>query len=249
MSLFRDHFSGHAKSYSAHRPGYPPELAEALAGLASHRRLAWDAGCGPGKLTVHLAGRFRLVLGTDASRRQLMEAVPAPGVRYARALAEEAPIASGAVDLIVAAQAAHWFEIERFYEEARRVAAPGAALALVTYDRPRVDGEVDELVDRFHDVELEGYWSSRRRHVDSRYGTLPFPFEEIPVSVPAIREEWTASRFLAYVETWSGTRALEAADGRTRIERFRQGLVSAWGEDDRTRVVRWPLVVRAARLG
>lgn len=248
-SHFRDHFSGHAESYAAHRPGYPPELAEALAGLAFRGRLAWDVGCGPGRLTVHLAGRFRLVLGTDASRRQLAEADPAPGVRYVRALAEEAPIASGAADLITAAQAAHWFEIERFYEEARRVAAPEASLALVTYDRPRVVEEVDGLLDRFHDMVLEGHWSPRRRHVDSRYSTLPFPFEEVPVAVPDIREEWTASPFLAYVETWSGTRALEAAGGRERIDRFREGLVSAWGGADRTRAVRWPLTVRAGRVG
>lgn len=249
MSRFRDHFSGHAERYAAQRPGYPPELAETLAGLAPRRRVAWDAGCGPGRLTVHLAGRFRLVVGTDASRRQLEEAEPAPGVRYARALAEEAPIASGAADLITAAQAAHWFEIDDFYEEVRRIAAPEAALALVTYDRPRVDEEVDGLVDRFHDVALEGHWSPRRHHVDSRYATLPFPFEEVEVAIPPIRENWSASRFLAYVETWSGTRALAAAGERDRIEQFRQGLVNAWGGAARTRTVRWPLTVRAGWVG
>lgn len=248
MSRFPDYFSEHAERYAAHRPRYPPALAEALAELAPGRELAWDAGCGPGQLTGLLGSHFEHVVGTDASPDQLAGAEARAGVSYLCALAEDAPIAGSVADLVTVAQAAHWFDLERFYREVCRVARAGAALALVTYDRPRVSDEVDRVVDPFHDRVLEGHWSPRRRHVDARYATLAFPFEEVSVPELAMEERRTAAGFLAYVETWSGVRAFERAGGRERLDRFRDEVLEAWGGPDRERTVRWPLTVRAGRV-
>src|SRR5690606_34074924 len=85
---FPDHFSGHADEYAAHRPAYPPALVDYLAGRAPGRRLAWEAGCGSGQLSVPLAGRFQRVIATDASAEQLARAAPHPRVEYRRARAE-----------------------------------------------------------------------------------------------------------------------------------------------------------------
>lgn len=248
MSRFPDYFSDAAERYAAHRPGYPAELAEALAGLAPGRRLAWDAGCGPGRLTELLAAHFGRVVGSDASPDQLAGAAPEEGVSYVCALAEEAPLARGVADLVAAAQAAHWFDLDGFYREVRRVARPGAALALVTYDRPRVSGAVDRLVDRFHDEVLEGHWSPRRRHVDARYATLDFPFGTLPSPELVMEERWTADAFLAYVETWSGNRAYVRAEGRDAVDRFRDAVADAWDDPGGERTVTWPLTVRAGRV-
>ena len=250
MRRFPDHFSDRSDRYDEHRPTYPPEVAEALAGLVSRRDLAWDVGCGPGRLTTLLATHFVTVVGTDASRAQLEGAAGGAGrVAYACALAEEAPLADGTVDLVTAAQAAHWFDIDRFYGEVRRVARDGAAVTLVSYGPPEVGEEVDPVIDRYRYGVLADHWPAESRHVKERYATLPFPFEELSTPELVLEERWTAADFLGYAATWSGTRALERAGGAERFERFAEALTEAWGGPDRDRAVRWPLTVRAGRVG
>jgi SAM-dependent methyltransferase len=137
MSRFKDHFSGNSADYARARPDYPDALHDWLAGLAPRQGLAWDCGCGAGQAALGLAERFERVIATDASADQIEAATPHPRVAYAVAPAEASAIASGSVDLIVIAQALHWFDHDRFYAEARRVAAPGCVLAAVTYTNVR----------------------------------------------------------------------------------------------------------------
>lgn len=47
--------------------------------------------------------------------------------------AEELPFASGEVDLVTAMTAAHWFDRQKFLQEADRVLRPGGCLALLSY--------------------------------------------------------------------------------------------------------------------
>lgn len=251
MADFPDHFSDRADRYAEHRPTYPPALAAALAELATGRGLLWDAGCGPGRLTRLLAPHFRRVIGTDASRAQLAGArrpssQPEGGrIAYLCSLAERAPIASGTVDLVTAAQAAHWFDLEPFYREVRRMAAPGARVALVTCGPPSVGPEVDPVLDGFHDDVLADHWPPQSRHVAARYRSLPFPFEELETPELTLEEQWSATDLLGYVGTWSGTRALERDEGSEALEAFRDDLLEAWGDPERVQSVRWPLTVRA----
>lgn len=242
---FRDHFSHDSAGYAAHRPTYPPELAEFLARESPARDRAWDAGCGSGQLSLLLAGCFGRVLATDASAQQVAEASAHPRVEYRVAPAERSGLPELSVDLVVAAQAAHWFELERFYAEARRVAKPGALLALVSYGKTRIGADLDPLVDEFHDRTLAGYWPAERAHVVDGYARLAFPFERLPVPELAIEREWGVEDMLAYVRTWSGVVALLRAGKSAELERFERALQPAWGTRRR---VRWPLTLLAARL-
>lgn len=51
--------------------------------------------------------------------------------------AEELPFPDGSVDLLTAASAAHWFDIERFLKEAARVLKPHGCIALLGYTDER----------------------------------------------------------------------------------------------------------------
>jgi len=248
--FLEDHFSGHAAAYAAHRPSYPPELVDRLADLAPGRALAWDCGCGNGQLSVPLAERFARVIASDASATQLIRARRHPRVGYARFLAERPGLApaTGArgFDLVVAAQAAHWFDLEAWFEPVRRVTRRGALVALASYDRMRVDDRVDAVVERFYTGALAPYWPERRRHVEDRYASLPFPFQELPAPELELRERWSMQQLADYVETWSSARALERAAGRGPIESFRRELREAWGRAPESEV-RWPLALRLGR--
>src|SRR4051794_13093173 len=140
---FKDHFSGHAADYREFRPAYPPELFAFLAGVSPRRELAWDCGTGRGQPAVGLAEHFAKVFATDASAQQLANAEPHPGVEYAVAPAEKCPLPDGSVDLVMVAQALHWFDHDRFYAEARRVCRPAGLLAATCYFAPSVAPKID----------------------------------------------------------------------------------------------------------
>ena len=243
---FRDHFSHDSAVYAASRPTYPGDLADFLARESPARTLAWEAGCGSGQLSLLLAERFGRVVATDASAQQVAAASAHPNVEYRVAPAEASGLPARCADLVVAAQAAHWFELERFYAEARRVAKRGALLALVSYGKTRVTAELDVLIDEFHDRTLLGYWPPERAHVVDGYAQLAFPFERLAVPALAIVREWGIEEMLAYVRTWSGVTALLKAGKGAEFERFGARLRGPWGT---AREVRWPLTVLAARLG
>lgn len=247
---FKDHFSAGAGAYARHRPVYPPELAEVLAAHAPSRVLALDVGTGSGQLAVLLADCFERVVATDASAAQIAHATAHPRVEYRVAPAEASGLPDASVDLVVAAQAAHWFDLDAFYAEARRIAKPRALLALVSYAVTRIAPEIDAVVDHFHDVTLEGHWPPERIHVVSGYARLPFPFEEVTLPAVAMHARWDLAALLGYLRTWSGLVALAktGAEGAARIAGFEAELTARWGDAATVRDVRWPLAVRATRL-
>jgi len=243
-----DHFSRVADGYAAYRPDYPAALVDHLAELAPDRNLAWDAGCGSGQLSLGLARRFGRVVATDVSAEQLARATRHQRVEYRRAGAEASGIPPGTVDLAVAAQAAHWFDLPAYYAEVRRVTRPGALIALVCYGLIRIGPEVDAVIDRFYEGVLGPYWPPERRHVESGYGALPFPFVELAAPSLAMRADWTLAHMLGYVGTWSALRGLEREGGGALLEQFSRDLGGVWGTPDAHRPVRWDLAVRLGRL-
>ena len=245
---FKDHFSVTASGYAAHRPVYPRGVAEALAARSPGRALVWDAGCGSGQLSVVLAEGFDQVVATDASAAQIAEAVPHPRVRYAVAPAEVSGLADGSVDCAVAAQAAHWFDLDAYYREVRRVARPGGLLALVTYAVMEVDLQIEKLVGQFYWHTLEGHWPPERRLVEEGYRSLLFPFEPVEAPALALEHRWNADQMLGYVGTWSAVQSLKKAGRAKDLERFGQELRAAWGDRAQERVVRWPLSLRLGRV-
>src|SRR5690349_18252377 len=118
---FHDHFSEVAAKYAGFRPHYPAALFDYLATLVSREATVWDCACGNGQATSDLASRFRSVIATDASQEQIASAILRPNIEYQVALAEQSRLADSSVGLITIAQALHWFNLERFFAEAKRV--------------------------------------------------------------------------------------------------------------------------------
>ena len=119
-----------ADSYDRARPSYPREAAQWLTGHDPVRVL--ELGAGTGKLTEVLVQLGHRVLATDPSA-QLLRRLTArvPGTPAMVAEAEHVPVASRSVDVVVAAQAFHWFDPERALTEAIRVLTPGGRIAVV----------------------------------------------------------------------------------------------------------------------
>src|SRR5882672_6324063 len=137
MSGFQDLFSNHAACYAQARPGYPKELFAYVASLVPEHKLAWDAGTGNGQAAIGLAEQFERVIATDASAEQIKHATPHERVEYRVVTAEGADLEPGSVDLVMVAQALHWFRHDAFYANVRRVARPHGVIVASCYTLPR----------------------------------------------------------------------------------------------------------------
>ncbi len=244
---FKDHFSDVAAAYAAHRPSYPAVLVDFLARLAPTRRLAWDAGCGSGQLSLLLAGPFERVVATDASPEQIARAAPHPKVEYRCAAAGVSGLPESVVDLATAAQAAHWFDLPAYYAEVRRAARRGGIVALISYGVVTAGADLDAVIQPFYRGVLAAYWAPERRHVDDGYRSLPFPFAELDALALEIRLDWRLEDLVGYVATWSAAWALQQAEGLGPFATFRHALADAWG-GVAVRTVRWPLALRVGRV-
>jgi len=235
-------------AYARHRPDYPDALARFLAGTAPVLRLAVDVGCGGGQLTRQLADHFEAVVGADPSADQLAHAAPHPRVTYVCARAERLGLADASASLVTAAQAAHWFDLPRFYAEARRIAAPGAALALVTYGVAELEPELSERFRDFYRDEIGPFWPPERRLVDEGYAGIDFPFAELPYPPMAIERRWDLAGFLGYLATWSAVRRAREAGREALVAAFAADMRRLWGQPTHERSIRWPVHMRLGRM-
>lgn len=247
MTEFKDHFSALASEYASFRPRYPARLFADLAQVAPGHERAWDCATGNGQAAQGLAAHFGEVVATDASAAQIAAARGPANVRFAVAPAEASGLPPASVDLILVAQAAHWFNLPVFYEEAARVLRPGGVLALLTYTGVRVDELLDPMLRDYHQRTVGAYWPPERTHVENDYRTLPFPWPEMAFPSQEMTAEWTLDQLLGYLGTWSATRLYREATGGDPLPALRAQLLPAWGEPSQARAVRWPLPLRIAR--
>ena len=119
-----------------HRPPYPAEVFEILAGLitGAPRRIL-DVGCGTGDLARRLVARVARLDAVDFSREMLERGKRLPGGDHpglcwlhgrVEEVALEPPYA-----LVTAGESLHWLEWEVALPRFRAVLAPGGYLALV----------------------------------------------------------------------------------------------------------------------
>jgi SAM-dependent methyltransferase len=248
LTPYADHFSGLAPGYAHFRPTYPAELFAYLARLASRRELAWDCAAGSGQATLALAGWFRRVVATDASAAMLDQAPRHPAIEYRVAPAELSGLGTETVDLVTVAQALHWLDTGAFYGEVQRVLVPHGVLAVWTYGTQYVgQGALDRALQRFYVDVVGPYWPAERRHVESGYRTMAFPFLELEAPTFEMAADWTLSQLLGYIRTWSATQRFREAQGHDPVVELGGEMELHWGEPESTRRVRWPLSLRAGR--
>lgn len=242
---FKDLFSANAADYARFRPTYPPELFAWLAETSPGTGLALDEGTGSGQAAVGLAAHFDRVIGLDPSADQIAHARPHPRVGYRVAPAERTGLDEGSVDLVLAAQAFHWFRPDEFFAEVGRVLRVGGVLALVTYELSWITPEVDAVVRDLY-RSLDAYWEPERRLVMDGYSTVAVPFPEIDAPEFTMRSRWSLDALIGYLGTWSALRRSAEATGVNPLETVVPALADAWGSVE-AREVSWPLAVRAFR--
>jgi ubiquinone/menaquinone biosynthesis C-methylase UbiE len=242
---FKDHFSRQAADYAKFRPRYPKELFRWLGSIAPGRELAWDCATGSGQAAVELAEVFGRVIATDASEKQIANAEPHPQVEYRIATAEQSGLEAASVDFVTVAQALHWFDLDRFYGEVRRVLKLGGVLAAWAYKLATISPAIDAVVNHYYSEIVGPYWPPERALVE-KFEELPFGFEQMAAPSFQMTAEWSVEHLLGYLRTWSATQRFMAAEKRDPLEGVEAELRQAWGEETRRMV--WPLTVKVGLL-
>jgi SAM-dependent methyltransferase len=247
MTAFSDHFSACAAEYAQCRPSYPEKLFAFLSSQAPGRRLCWDCATGNGQAAVALAEWFDQVIATDASQQQLERSIPHPSVAYRRATAESSTLPSASVDLVTVAAAVHWFDLDAFYAEVRRVARAEAVVACWSYGpNPSINAPVDAIVRQLAEEILGAYWPPELAQNRARYARLPFPFAEIDAPRFEARVLWGLDAFAGHLRSWSAVGPYSRATGDDPVQRVWPALEQAWGPE--TRQVSWDLHLRVGRV-
>ena len=244
---FKDHFSTRSADYAQFRPRYPVELFEYLAGIAPDRSRAWDCATGNGQAATGLARFFECVIATDASEKQIANAERDERIEYRVAAADQSELEARSVSLVTVAQALHWFDVDLFYDEVKRVLKPGGVLAIWCYNLFNISPAIDALVEDFYRNIVGPYWDPARHLVETGYRTVPFPFAELEAPKFQMEANWSLDHLLGYLRTWSATKGFVAARGFDPVIRLADQLAPLWGNAADRKTVRWPLSVRAGR--
>ena len=247
---FKDYFSKQAKEYAKFRPTYPPEIFEFLARTAPVRRLAWDCATGSGQAAQGLSAHFDHVVATDASGEQILHAEKNPGVTYQVASAEDSGLPAHEFDLVAAATAAHWFDLDRFYAEAKRVLKPGGILAIWSYGASEDVSQpaIAEVLKRYSKEIVGPYFAPELHKLWNGYSNLKFPFEEIETPEFFIRVEWNLEQVMGYLLSWSATQSYVEAQGSDPRELIRADLENAWGPPENRITRAWKIDMRVGRF-
>ena len=170
MSDPTSRFSDRVQDYVRWRPGYPPEVLEALRtdlGLEPAHVVA-DVGSGTGLLSRLFVENGNVVYGVEPNREMAAVAEADLGgtgrFHSVDGRAEATSLGNGSVDLVTAGQAFHWFKVPESRAEFRRILRPGGGVALV-WNLRRLDStpflrDYEAFLDR---------WSNDYEEVSAQY--------------------------------------------------------------------------------
>lgn len=170
-------------SYASFRPSYPQNLYNIVLGFhRGPRKLLVDLGTGHGLICRSLASSFERIVGTDSSDGMIRQARLAttkdeyPNVDFVQASAESLPfLEDKSVDMVVAGQAAHWFDHPKLFREMKRIVRPGGTLAFWGYtdhvfrEYPKASKLVHETAYGMTKDLLGSYWQQPGRSIVQNY--------------------------------------------------------------------------------
>jgi SAM-dependent methyltransferase len=184
-------FSSRVGNYARFRPGYPNAVVELLASASalSSESVIADIGSGTGLLSAAFLECGYAVVGVEPNRemRKAGDSLLAKYPRFhsADAKAEATSLPDRSVDLIVAGQAFHWFNVPATRREWIRISRPGGIAALIWNER-HVESPlmraVESVVDKYAaSMDADGaIREGGRSRIQALFDPCPFRLDEFP---------------------------------------------------------------------
>lgn len=243
----KDNFSIDSDKYAKYRPTYPPDFYAYLNSIVPYKQTAWDCGTGNGQVAFELAKSFEKVYATDISQSQIANALQSDNICYTVQPAECTNFSNQMFNLVVVAQAIHWFDFEKFYKEVSRTVKENAVLCVIGYGKLEIDEKIDSIIEDIYSNTLGNYWDKERKYIDENYQTIPFPFSEIKAPAFVNIQEWTLLHLIGYLNTWSAVKHFIKQNGYNPVDQFISAMEEIWGKSE-TKQVRFPLLLRIGQI-
>lgn len=242
-----DNFSTQSDRYAKYRPTYPSIFFEYLNSMLPNKQNAWDCGTGNGQVAYELSKTFDKVFATDISQSQIDNAVQTNNILYSVQPAEKTSFENQLFDLVIIAQAIHWFDFEKFYAEVRRTAKENALICVVGYSLVEISEQIDDIITDFYTNVIGSYWDKERKYIDQNYTTIPFPFTEIPTPSFVNKMNWTSEHLIGYLNTWSAVKHFITRNGYNPVDKLQNEIERHWHKDD-VKEVTFPLLLRIGKI-
>jgi SAM-dependent methyltransferase len=179
-----ERFTSRVDNYVRYRPGYPTEVIDLLhseCGLTGESRVA-DIASGTGIFTRLLLESGSCVFGVEpnAEMRRAGEQWLAGYARFTSVAgsAEATTLPERSVDIVAAAQAAHWFDREKARREFQRILEPGGWMVLLWNERRNGSTPFLEAYEQLLQTFGTDYGAVRHEHttvaIDAFFSPLPF---------------------------------------------------------------------------
>lgn len=240
-------FANNAENYRRYRPDYPDQLFHYLAMLSDNHENAWDVATGNGQAAIGLAQSFSKVYASDISTRQLENAHQRKNIKYFVGRAEQCKFPDESMDIITVAQALHWFDIDKFFAEAKRILKPGGILAVWNYQLLQINHEVDAVIRHLYENVLKNYWPNQRETLENNFSDYQFPFQTIPTPDFKVEKTWTFDQVIGYLNSWSATQNYIQQEQKNPISQLSQKLIFAWCDTNHMKKVQWPIKLTVCR--
>jgi ubiquinone/menaquinone biosynthesis C-methylase UbiE len=254
-------YSKQANEYSESTPTYPASWFSMLASLTPGHQLAWDVGAGNGQASLSIAEHYDRVIATDVSKEQLELAQNHSKVTYALTppVMTDEELSSivgeeGSVDLVTVATAVHWFDLETFYSQVKRVLRkPGGVIAVWTYFTPSISPAVDAVCKDLRES-IMPYCDPRVQYAVKGYKTLPFPFEPVlengrgregnPIEME-MDIQLSLDKFLGFYKSSHLVAAAKEKGVELLNEKVWRRLKDAWGDENTIYTCKLPVYMLA----
>jgi len=209
-------------------------------------------GAGTGQATLPLCPHFNKVIGLEPSAGQLSSVTSvASNLEFRQSQAEKIDLPSGSVDLVISAQAAHWFQLENFFGEAHRLLRDNGVLAIWGYGTLSVDDEQanKEIQDFYWNIIGSQYWPANRKMIDREYKDInpEIVFKNQERKAFAMSQEMNLDFFEGYLTTWSGITKYKEINKLDPIVPLRKKLENTPLGLRSTFKVTWPIFMILAR--
>lgn len=199
-----EQFNNSSADYFKFRPGYPKELFKWINENSLEHNIAVDCGTGNGQAAHELAPYFEKIIAIDLNVNQIKEAKSDTKIEYRVMSAENMDVEDNSVDLIVSASAAHWFNLEKFYAECKRVLKNTGLIVLWTYSWPTISNNSD-LNGKLQEIKnnLNPFWGEESLLHLNHYRDLPFPFKQRETPDFSFSYEWDLEQLVNFFSTWA----------------------------------------------
>lgn len=241
------YFGENSDKYLKFRPDYPDELFQWLNDFTPCHKIALDCGTGNGQAALKLAKFFDKVIAIDINKKQLEKAYYHPKIKYQIMPAEKISLENKSIDLIASASAAHWFNLEKFYKECKRLLKPQGRIVIWTYSWPQTENnQINKELIKIK-TKLSQHWEKESLLHLNQYTDLQFPFTTLESPKFKFEMNWSLNQLINFFTTWVCIKKYILKIDENFLKNTRNRLQTCWPKNSTANFI-FPIYLKAGKL-